>query len=200
MLLSTFKIDINKIKKRNAKLIENKWIDKLTTKQKKYLDWRKGGNSVLNSDGLRGYRDLSNYLLNSDKFYEIQIDYLRDYIEIFDIKTTESSRLYKGIQEKQIIFIHTQASNKTIDLSKIVENFINKENYIIICPNKNVYNNEHINYALADTYVMLKVAHYIDLILNAEELHVIDSCFSAMIYPLLLSEKLKAKKCIIYGR
>lgn len=88
MLLSTFKIDIDKIKNRNANLIENKWIDKLTSKEKKYLDWRKGGNSILNSDGLKGYRNLSNYLSNPDKFYEIQIDYLRDYIEIFNIKTT----------------------------------------------------------------------------------------------------------------
>jgi hypothetical protein len=105
MLLSTFKIDINKIKKRNAKLIKNKWIDKLTAKQKKYLDWRKGGNSILNSDGLRGYRDLSNYLLNSDKFYEIQIDYLRDYMEIFDIKTT---------------FNKINIANITVELNKLL--------------------------------------------------------------------------------
>ena len=98
------------------------------------------------------------------------------------------------------MFIHTQAFDKTIDLSNIVDLFINKETYIIICPNKNLYDKTHANYELAEKYIMLRVADYIDIIKKAEEIHVVNSCFSCMVYPLLLAKKLSASKCIIYDR
>ena len=41
MLLQKLKINIKKIQERNDKLIQNKWMDKLTTKQKKFINWRK---------------------------------------------------------------------------------------------------------------------------------------------------------------
>ena len=42
MLLKKFKIDTNKIKKRNSELIKKGWINSLNLDQKKFLNFRKG--------------------------------------------------------------------------------------------------------------------------------------------------------------
>ena len=159
--------------------------------------------SHITSKGLLNYTNANKYNLKYDfirEFYEdIKLD-TSIYADYFDIKTEESLALYLAITDLKIIFLHTQASNKTIDLNNIIELFINKENYIVICPNKNIYNKTDLHYELADKYVMLKVADYIDVIKNAEEIHVIDSCFACIVYPLLLAKKLSSTKTIIYDR
>jgi len=38
MFTKKFNIDVEKVKKRNQELIKMKWIDKLSKKQKKYLN------------------------------------------------------------------------------------------------------------------------------------------------------------------
>jgi hypothetical protein len=152
---------------------------------------------------LLNYNRNNKYSLNYDFIREFYEDNMMDtsiYVDYFDIKTNESTLLYKNIGERKIVFMHTQASNKTIDISNIVDFFINRHNYIIICPNKNVYDKTHANYELAEKYIMLRVADYIDIIKNAEEIHVVNSCFSCMVYPLQLANKLSASNCIIYER
>jgi hypothetical protein len=86
MLLQKLKINLKKVQQRNEELMENKWIDTLTTKQKKFINWRKGPPKILNRDGLSGFTDLSNYLVNPDKFSEINISILRDYLSIYEVK------------------------------------------------------------------------------------------------------------------
>jgi hypothetical protein len=86
MLLQKFKIDLDKIKKRNDELMSTNWIDSLTKTQKKFLNWRKGPPKLINNDGLFGYTDLSDYLTNPEKFSEISISNLRDYIIIYGIR------------------------------------------------------------------------------------------------------------------
>jgi hypothetical protein len=159
--------------------------------------------SHITSEALLNYTKANKYNLKYDFIREFYNDILLDtciYVHYFDIKTEESLSLYLDIADYKIIFLHTQASNKTIDLNNIIEIFINKENYIVICPNKNIYNKTDLYYELANKYVMLKVADYIDIIKNAEEIHVIDSCFACMVYPLLLAKKLSSSKTIIYDR
>jgi hypothetical protein len=121
------------------------------------------------------------------------------YIKYFDIpSTTISKDYYYKIKKYNIIFIHTQGSNRSINISDIIELFINNFNYIIICPNKNIYTNEHIYYNLSNTYINLPIAYYIDIIKNSNEIHVIDSCFSCIVYPLQLAGLLNNSLIKIY--
>jgi hypothetical protein len=96
--------------------------------------------------------------------------------------------------------MHTQASDMTLDLSSVAQKYENEPNHIIICANKNAYAAEHPNYLLADKYVNLKVAHYIDIIKNAAAIHVINSCFSCIVYPLMLGKKISPKEFALYNR
>jgi hypothetical protein len=113
MLLQKLKINIKKIQERNDELIQNKWIDKLTTKQKKFINWRKGPPKILNRDGLLGYMDLSDYLINPDKFSEINVNVLRDYLSIYEVKqkfgiitfsdiSDDLKKILKTIQEHRV--------------------------------------------------------------------------------------------------
>ena len=63
-----------------------------------------------------------------------------------------------------------------------------------------MYNENDEYYTIAESFVNLFVADYIDIITSAEEIHVIDSCFSCIVYPLLNTKRLSAKKCCIYER
>jgi len=84
-LTSKFKINMDKINKRNQELIDSNWIDKLNKSQMKFLNWRKGPSKIMNLDGLFGYNDLSNYLINQNKFNEISLDELSKYLSIYNI-------------------------------------------------------------------------------------------------------------------
>lgn len=109
------------------------------------------------------------------------------YVNYFNIpSTTITTDYYYKIKKYNIMFIHTQGSNRSIDISNITNSFINDDN-IIICPNKNMYSIENKHYNLANTYINLPVAYYIDIIKNSKEIHVIDSCFSCIVYPLQLA-------------
>ena len=50
-----------------------------------------------------------------------------------------------------------------------------------------MYAIENIQYKLANNYINLPVAYYIDIIKNSKDIHVIDSCFSCIVYPLQLA-------------
>jgi hypothetical protein len=114
MFIQKFKIDTDKIKKRNEELMSMNWFDKLSIQQKKFLDFRKGPpKQLLNKDGLYGYPDLSNYLVNPDKFSEISISNLQDYLMIFNIEqewemiwfskiNDDLKKILKKIQEERI--------------------------------------------------------------------------------------------------
>jgi hypothetical protein len=114
MFIQKFKINIDKIKKRNEELMSKNWIDKLSKEQKKFLNFRKGfGKQLMNKDGLFSYIDLSNYLINPNKFSEIYINHLQDYIMTFEIGpvaemiwfsniNNDLKKILMNIQEKRI--------------------------------------------------------------------------------------------------
>ena len=121
------------------------------------------------------------------------------YINYFNIQsTTLSNDYYYKIKKYNIIFMHTQGSNRSIEISNNFDSYINNNNYIIICANKNMYNPDNIHYKLSNTYINLPIAHYIDIIKNSKEIHVIDSCFSCIVYPLQLSGLLNNSLVKIY--
>ena len=154
---------------------------------------------------------LLNYIQN-DNGYTIKWNHIRTfyndigldlsiYYNYFNIESCQKSKDYFNYIEKyNIIFLHTKASNKEINLTDIIDKYINKEDIIIICANKNVYDKNHNKYELANNYVNILVAYYIDIIYNSIEIHVINSCFSCIIHPLNITNKLCANIVNIYDR
>jgi hypothetical protein len=105
------------------------------------------------------------------------------YYEYFDIPSTD-----QFIQETNtnIIFVHTKSTMEE-DLDTI-----------IICANKNMYSETHPKYELANKYVNQPISSYADVIKNANEIHIADSYFSSIVYPLQQTNRLKATK-VVYG-
>jgi hypothetical protein len=151
---------------------------------------------------------LLQYIPN-DKQYTVKWTHIRDfyhnigldlsiYYEYFEIQ--QSTNKPNITEEYNIIFAHTKASDREIQIPDVIAKYINNENTIIICANENVYPINHPKYELANKYINIPIAHYIDIIKQATEIHVIDSCFSCIVYPLQQTNRLSAKTVIIYNR
>ena len=135
-----------------------------------------------------------------DFYYDIGLD-LSIYYNYFDIDSSKESKEYfENIKKYNIIFLHTKSSQQELSLKNIIDKYVNLEDSLIICANKNAYENTHNKYELANKYVNLLVPYYIDIIFNAFEIHVVDSCFSCIIHPLNITKKLKAHSVNIYDR
>ena len=158
-------------------------------------------------------RALLNYIPN-DKHYSINQDWphLREfyqnigldlsiYYEYFDIPSPFPYTNTPNITEEyNIIFAHTKASDCEIQIQDVIAKYADDENTIIICANKNVYPTNHHKYELANQYVNIPIAHYIDIIKRATEIHIVTSCFSCIVYPLQQTNRLSAKTVTIYDR
>ena len=133
-------------------------------------------------------------------YYNINLD-LSIYYEYFDINSCENSiEYYNKIKNYNILFLHTKSSTKEIDLSEIIKEYLDNDKWIIVCANKNIYNNDHIKFELASIFVNIPVSYYIDIIKNSDYIHVIDSCFSCIVNPLHVTNRLKTKDVFIYTR
>jgi len=132
-----------------------------------------------------------------DFYHDIGLD-LSVYYEYFHILSPSIPN--NTIEKHNIVFAHTKASDNEIQIPNAVTKYINDENTIIICANKNVYPNDHPKYELANQYVNILITHYIDIIKNATEIHVVDSCFSCIVYPLQQTNRLSATTVMIYER
>ena len=154
--------------------------------------------SRITNNDLMSYKQYNKYSLRYEhisQFYnQIGLD-TRIYIEYFDIQSTEESeRYYECIKKYKMVFIHTKGSDRSvcIDISEY-----DSPEYLVICSNKNMYADTDPRYEIAGRLVNLKVAYYIDIIKNSEIIDIIDSCFSCVVYPLVLGGKIKPRKCII---
>lgn len=130
-------------------------------------------------------------------YHNIGLD-LSIYYEYFDIPSSINAP--NITDEYNIIFAHTKGSDKEIQIPDVITKYINNENTIIICANKNVYPTNHPKYELANQCINIPIAHYIDIIKRATEIHVIDSCFSCIVYPLQQTNRLSATTVTIYDR
>lgn len=108
----------------------------------------------------------------------------------FKIKSIKNDN-FKLIKNIPYVFIHTLASDKEIEIDKDI-----KTRHIKISPNKNYYNKNDDRYATAQKFIDLPFFEYIEIIENAEELHLIDSSF----FCICLYLKLKAQKKNCYVR
>ena len=172
-------------------------------RNKDYLTSKINNPAILNYsknnkyDLLEGQVDLNHVKI----FYQDMNLDLSIYYDYFDIHSTEKSiALYEKIKDINIIFCHTQSSTKTISLPENIKTYINDNKYIIICANENIYNKNHAHFEIANKFINIPVQEYIDVIKNACEIFLIDSCFSCIVHPLSVSNKLDTKKIEYYTR
>jgi hypothetical protein len=118
------------------------------------------------------------------------------YFDYFNINSThESNEYYEHVKDYSVHFVHTKSSTRTIDIPCDLDS-----DTLFICANKNMYPLNHPNYELANKYVNIPVAYYIDVIKNAYKIDVIDSCFSCIVYPLMKKGVLDSKRVHIHTR
>lgn len=154
--------------------------------------------SKITNPAILNYKKNSIYSIkwqHINNFYkDMNLD-LSIYYNYFDIISTKQSiTLYENIKNLNIIFCHTQSSTKTIEIPENIKRYINDNKYIIICANENVYDINHVHFEDANKFVNIPLQNYIDVIKNACEIFIIDSCFCCIIHPLSVSNKLNTKK------
>jgi hypothetical protein len=157
---------------------------------------RISNNNIINK--VNNNNNIFDYQFIIDFYTHINLDF-SIYSLFFYISNTDNSiKLYKKLENYKIIFCHTLSSNKEIFID--LTNYINNDDYIIICPNKNYYNIKNTKYKIAQEYVNLPIVYYITIIKNANIIHTIDSSFSCIIYPLKMINELKAIEIKIHSR
>lgn len=93
-----------------------------------------------------------------------------------------------------------------MNISNILNKYLNDENAIIICNDKNLYDIENklpgiqIKYNICEKYLINKIINYTEVIKNSNEIYIIDSCFIGIVLPYLKIKKLKANKIRIILR
>jgi len=111
--------------------------------------------------------------------------------------------LYNNISQYKIIFLHTSTSSNSnfINISYYTDKFLNDDDYIFICVNKNYYDITNPKYNIANQYLNLStIFHYIEIMKNATSIHISDSCFSCLLLPLMQSSQIKTNDINIYDR
>ena len=160
--------------------------------------------SKITNPAILNYEKINKYDFNWGHIKRFYDDMRLDstiYYDYFDIISTEESiKLYEKIKNLNIIFCHTQSSTKTISLPDNIKQYLNDDNYIVVCANENAYDKKHKYFELAINYVNIPLQHYIDIIKNACDFFLIDSCFSCIVHPLSVSNKLNTPKLEIYSR
>jgi hypothetical protein len=136
-------------------------------------------------------------------FYnDINLD-LSIYLDYFHIEFNhpEITKFYNKISHYKIIFIHSLSSIGEINIPCDFTPYINDDEYFIVCANKNMYDNTHEKYNLANEYVWLpNIFLYYDILLHSEKIHVVDSSISSIVLPLYYKQKLKSNDVNIYHR
>lgn len=146
------------------------------------------------------YNIVNRFNFIKDFYEDIKLD-LSIFYNYFKINSTDTSlSLHNDIKNYNIIFLHTQTSSNNINLIKYIDNLIELEDNIIICPNKNIYTKDNKKYNLAEAYVNLLVPYYIDIIYNSKHIYIVDSCFSTIIIPLIYNKQINPIECKIFNR
>lgn len=168
---------------------------------KRYLQSKITNESIINYIQIKNKYDLNHDTINDENFSFIREFYedigldLCIFYEYFRIESTDMSRkLYDNVKHyKRILFTQPTASTgETLDLTHLKEKYMHDDDTIILCNNYNIYDTSSSKYELSQPYVMNDMSYYIDTIVNCDEIYIIDSCFIAIILPLLKTGRLKA--------
>ncbi len=147
------------------------------------------------------------YSQNVNTFIDFPVHFYKDlnldFKEIFtnyDVITTDNAIIlfnYTKNINKPYIFMHTSASNLEVELDIDIAN----TDVLIINPEKNVYDINHIHYDIANKFIRkdnnYTLIDYKLLIENANELHLIDSCYFCLA---MLCKNIQSKNNIVYAR
>ena len=155
-----------------------------------------------NLNKIKGY-NVSNYIYNMISiFYNdigLSIDICCDFFPF--ISNEKSIKLYNLISKYYIIFIQlTSSDNKKLNISNLLNKYLDNDNTIIICNDENLYKKNTEKYNLCEYFIYKDFIDYYDTLINANEIYVIDSCFSCLIMPLIINKKIKTKKIQIINR
>lgn len=160
--------------------------------------------SKITNPSILNYNEKNKYGIKYKHIAEFYNDMnlnLNIYYDYFNIASTkESIELYENVKHLNVVFCHTQASHKKIDISEHFQQYKNNNDYILVCANENVYNKTEKYFEIANIFVNKPVQQYIDVIKNAHEIFIINSCFACIVYPLDMTNKLSAKKIHYFGR
>ncbi len=162
--------------------------------------------SQITNDKLKMYIRNNKYNL-PERFQFITMFYndigldLSIFLDYFNIDKKDYQQIYHPISNYNIIFIHSSASNVEMDFSSIINKYLNIDNILIICANKNVYSNDNNKFDIAEKYVFLPTVFcYTEIIKNSIEIYASDSCISCIIIPLFLKKQLKCNYINIFNR
>jgi hypothetical protein len=166
-----------------------------------YTRFTKLSTRITNQKLISRVKSDNNYTIKYEfirKFYHVINLDLTVYYDYFKIPSNQDTEYYYNlVKNYKIIFMHTRASNSKIKLQDVIDKYKYNKDYIIICSNKNIYKNYDDKYELADKLVYLPIYHYIDIIKNAEEIHVIDSCFTCIVYPMYYANNKQLNACLV---
>ena len=143
----------------------------------------------------------SNYSFIENFYNDIGLN-LTHFFENFNINSPdESVRLFQSVKQYYLVFIQYKSSDgKTLNISNLIEKYINDPNVLLICNDMNIYNKSHHLYDIAQPFVYNKIVNYMDVIKNSDEIYLIDSCFIGIVLPLLKTNRLKTKNIRIILR
>ena len=139
------------------------------------------------------------FIENFYKDINLNLTYFYEY---FDIPSIDKSlEYYNDIKQYYIIFIQNVCSDgRKLNISNLINKYINDEKVIIISSNENIYNIENKTEHIIKKYNICKkilsnskIINYTDIILNSDEIYIIDSCFTGIVLPYLKMNKLNAK-------
>jgi hypothetical protein len=169
--------DLNNIETVPVKKASNRWFD-----------FPEANNcSICTSGGYVTHKESASLDLYPDCFYD-DIGISRDIrITHFHVPNPEDACVPPT---QKYIFIQSQSTAGNIDIfSKL------NTNILVIDPNTNHYSVDHEFYDQAESFLRKpSIFHYMDVIKNAEEIHIIDSSFGCLAAQLDLS-KVKRKVC-----
>ena len=104
----------------------------------------------------------------------------------FSIPSCEESKmLFDKVKNIKYIFIHQQSSTCKKDILSLIEN---KEDFLIIDPNSNIYDKTHKYFNLCNEFLNIPLIHYVDTIKNANQIYMVDSSFFCLAMHLDLSK------------
>ena len=135
----------------------------------------------------------NNYAFIENFYKDIGLN-LTHFYDYYDLPSTdESKELLNAVSNYYIVFIQYKSSDgKTLNISNLLKKYLNDKNVILLCNDMNLYQPHDDKYKLAQLFVFNKIANYVDIIKNSNEIYIIDSCFVGIVLPLLKKNQLKS--------
>jgi len=134
-------------------------------------------------------------------FYDdINIDRIVLWTHFSCNKPQESLDLYEKVKNQKYIIVHNLSSTgKVFDSTRVIRDYVkdyNRDEMLVINFNINEYDKTHKFYQIAEEFINKPLAHYQDLIINAEYLFMTDSSIWCMAIQL----PIKTENCYVLSR